>query len=351
MLRFILKRLTYGFTVLLGVVVVVFLLFQVLPGDPVAMMAGQRADVSTREAIARDFGLDKPLGKQLWLYLKDLSPLGVYQNTEENQAKYRYQVLMNVGEKALVIKTPYLRRSFQTNKRVSEIILDHLEGTVWLALAAMLLATFFGILFGIVAALRQNTFWDHALVTLSVLGISAPSFVLAILISLVFGYYLSDYTGLHLTGYLWVNDPIYGRHLEPKNLILPAFTLGIRPLAIIVQLTRSSMLDVLSQDYIRTARAKGLRFYQVILKHALKNAVNPVITAVSGWLASLMAGAFFIEYIFNWKGLGSVTISSVLNLDFPVVMGATLVVALIFILINVVVDVLYAVMDPRIRMV
>jgi ABC-type dipeptide/oligopeptide/nickel transport system permease component len=350
MFKFILRRLTYGLAVLLGVAIVVFLLFQVLPGDPVAMIAGQRADVSTREVIARDLGLDRPLAEQLGLYLKDLSPIGVYDQTEDNRRKYAYTSLLNFGEKVLVWKAPYLRRSFQSNKRVSEIILDHLEGTVWLALAAMFIATFFGILFGIIAALKQNTFWDHALVTLSVLGISVPSFVLAILISLAFGYYLSEYTGLNLTGHLWVNDPIYGRHLELKNLILPAFALGIRPLAIIVQLTRSAMLDVLSQDYIRTARAKGLRFYQVVLKHALKNAINPVITAVSGWLASLMAGAFFIEYIFNWKGLGSVTISSVLNLDFPVVMGTTLVVACIFILINILVDILYAVLDPRIRM-
>ncbi len=336
--------------VMLGVAVMVFLLFQVLPGDPVAMMAGQRTDVSTREAIARDFGLDKSLGEQLWLYLKDLSPLARYEDTEENQRKYDYTKLLRTGSHAWVFKLPYLRRSFQTNKRVDEMILENLEGTIWLAVAAMLFATFFGILFGIVAALRQNTFWDHLLLSLSVIGISAPSFVAAILISLVFGYYLSDYTGLNLTGQLWVNDPIEGRHLELKNLLLPAFTLGLRPLAIITQLTRSTMLDVLSQDYIRTARAKGLRFYQVVLKHALKNALNPVITAVSGWLASLMAGAFFVEYIFNWKGLGSITISSVLNLDFPVVMGATLVVALVFVLINILVDILYATLDPRIRL-
>ena len=350
MFRFILKRLAYGFLVLLGVAIAVFLLFQVLPGDPVAMMAGQRTDVSTREAIARDFGLDKPLGERLVLYLKDLSPVAWYENTEENRQKYGYVKLAKVGNQALVIKSPYLRRSFQSNRRVDDIILDNLAGTVWLAVSAMLFATWFGIFFGTVAALRQNTFWDHTLVSLSVVGISAPSFVVAILISLVFGYYLSDYTGLNLTGSLWVNDPVKGQHLELRNLILPAFTLGLRPLAIITQLTRSAMLDVLSQDYIRTARAKGLRFYRIVLKHALKNALNPVITAVSGWLASLMAGAFFVEYIFSWKGLGSVTISSVLNLDFPVVMGATLVVALIFILVSVLVDILYAVLDPRIRL-
>jgi peptide/nickel transport system permease protein len=249
----------------------------------------------------------------------------------------------------LTLKSPYLRRSFQTNKRVDEIILENLPGTLVLALAAMLFATVFGIAFGMVAALRQNTFWDHSLVSLSVVGVSAPSFVTAILISLLFGYYLSEYTGLDMTGSLFVTDPIYGRQLALQNIILPALTLGIRPLAIITQLTRSAMLDVLSQDYIRTAKAKGLRFWRVITKHALKNALNPVITAVSGWLASLLGGAFFVEYIFNWKGLGWETIHAVETLDFPVVMGTTLLVALIFILINIAVDILYALLDPRIR--
>ncbi len=349
MVKFIVRRLVYGLLVLLGVVVVVFLLFQALPGDPVAMMAGQRTDVTTRAAIARDFGLHQPLPVQLGYYLKDLSPLALYEDTPENQARYAYAKLFPVGGRVLTLKSPYLRRSFQTNKRVDEIILENLPGTLVLALAAMLFATVFGIAFGMVAALRQNTFWDHSLVSLSVVGVSAPSFVTAILVSLLFGYYLSEYTGLDMTGSLFVTDPVYGRQLALRNIILPALTLGIRPLAIITQLTRSAMLDVLSQDYIRTAKAKGLRFWRVITKHALKNALNPVITAVSGWLASLLGGAFFVEYIFNWKGLGWETIHAVETLDFPVVMGTTLLVALIFILINIVVDVLYAVLDPRIR--
>jgi peptide/nickel transport system permease protein len=183
-----------------------------------------------------------------------------------------------------------------------------------------------------------------------VLGISVPSFVAGILIAMTFGFYWSHWTGLNLTGQLYETDPFTGRHLVLRNLLLPAFALGIRPLAVITQLTRSSMLDVLSQDYIRTARAKGLSGYQTIVGHALKNALNPVITAVSGWLASLMAGAFFIEYIFNWKGLGTVTLRAVENLDFPVVMGATIFIAFLFVLINIAVDVLYAVLDPRVRL-
>lgn len=350
MIAYIFRRLGYGLMVLLGVVITVFFLFFALPGDPVSMLSGQRTDVSTKEAIMKDLGLDKPLFVQLGMYLNDLSPLSVHEKSPANEAKYHYLELFEVGKQVVVVKSPYMRRSFHSNKRVDHIIFDHLDGTLVLALAAMVFATVVGILFGIMAALRKNTFWDHSIISLSVVGISAPSFVAAILVSMVFGYYLSDYTGLNLTGSLWVSDPLKGRYLELKNLILPAFTLGLRPLAIIVQLTRSSMIEVLSQDFIRTARAKGLTRTAIIVKHAMKNALNPVITAVSGWLAGLLAGAFFIEYIFNWKGIGLVTIKAVENLDFPVVMGTTIFIGFVFIIINLLVDILYSIIDPRIRL-
>lgn len=350
MIQFVFSRFIYGLLVLLGAAIVVFFIFNVLPGDPVSMMAGQRTDVSTREAITKDLGLDRPLSEQLFLYFNDLSPLSCHKATAENEKKYDYKKLFSYGdEKVFVAKYPYMRRSFQTNKKVSEIIVENMEGTFWLAAAAMLFATFFGILFGVIASLRQNSFLDHTMVTISVFGISAPPFVMGALIAMVFGYYLSDYTGLNSSGQLWEYG-INGRQLVLKNIILPAVTLGLRPLSIIVQLTRSAMLDVLSQDYIRTARAKGLRYFTVVIKHALKNAMNPVITAVSGWLASLMAGAFFIEKVFNWKGIGSVTIDAVYKLDFPVVMGTTLFVAFVFIIINIFVDILYATVDPRVRL-
>ncbi|HEX8549264.1 MAG TPA: ABC transporter permease [Cytophagaceae bacterium] len=349
MIKFVASRLLYGFLVLLGAVIVVFFIFNVLPGDPVSMMAGQRTDVSTRETITKELGLDKPLPKQLWHYLQDLSPISVHEDTPENLVKYEYTKLFKFGEEVAVLKTPYLRRSFQTNKRVSEIIAENMEGTLWLALAAMLFATIFGVTFGILASLKQNSFLDHFLVSISVIGISAPPFVTGALMAMVFGYYLSDYTGLNSSGQLWEYG-LYGKELILKNLLLPAITLGLRPLSIIVQLTRSSMLDVLCQDYIRTARAKGLTQISIVLKHALKNALNPVITAVSGWLASLMAGAFFVEYVFNWKGIGSVTIDAVYSLDFPVVMGSTIFVAFIFIIISIFVDILYAAIDPRVRL-
>ena len=336
--------------VLFGVVVVVFLLFHALPGDPVAMIAGQRSDISTRQSISSELGFDRPLHKQFLHYLNDLSVVSLHTDTPQNRAKYDYYRMSNVGDLVVVLKQPYLRRSFQTNKKVSEIISDNFDDTLWLALSAMAIASILGITFGVIAALHQNTFVDHLLISISVVGISVPSFVAAIVIAMVFGFYLSDFTGLNLTGQLWVNHPIRGRELQLQNLILPAITLGIRPLAVIVQLTRSSMLEVMSYDYIRTAYAKGLSKYAVIFKHALKNGMNPVITAVSGWLASLMAGAFFIEYIYDWKGLGYTTIKAVQSLDFPVVMGVTLFVAVIFVIINIIVDLLYAAIDPRIRL-
>ena len=351
MLNYFIKRIAYGFFVIFGVAVSVFFIFNALPGNAVDMMAGQRSDVATRENIRKELGLDLPLGTQLVHYLNDISPVSMHWRNEENKEKYNYAEIINIQRKVLVLKYPYLRRSYQTNKRVNDIVIDNIPGTFWLAFAAMAFAIVFGIAFGAVAALKQNTWIDHTLVTTSVLGISSPSFVSAIIIAMVFGYYLSDYTGLSMVGQLWETDVMTGeRHLALKNLILPAFTLGIRPLAIIVQLTRSSMLDVLSQDYIRTAKAKGLSYYKVITKHALKNALNPVITAVSGWFASLMAGAFFVETIFNWKGLGTTTIHAVNNLDFPVVMGATLFIASIFVIVNIFVDVLYALADPRVRL-
>jgi peptide/nickel transport system permease protein len=153
-----------------------------------------------------------------------------------------------------------------------------------------------------------------------------------------------------MTGSLYVIDDFgEGKTLQLKNMILPALTLGIRPLSVVVQLARSSFLDVLSQDYIRTARAKGLSQRAVLVKHALRNAMNPVVTAVSGWFAGLLAGAVFIEYIFGWKGIGKEIVEALENYDFPVVMGGVLVISMAFVIINILVDIIYGILDPRIR--
>jgi len=351
MYRYISRKLIYSAFIIFGVVTLVFFLFHVLPGDPVSLIAGQRSDVSTRQEISRELGLDKPLKSQYLFFLNDLSPISLHRDTQKNKEKYNYVRLFKYeNNRVFVLKWPYLRRSFQTNRKVTNIILENIDDTVWLAIAAMTFATFFGISLGIIASLNQNRFLDHSIMGFSILGISIPSYVLAIIMALIFGYYLSDITGLELTGQLWETHPIYGKQLHIKNIILPAITLGIMPLAIISQLTRNSMVDVLNQDYIKTAKSKGLSKRRIVIKHSLKNALNPVLTAVSGWFASLMAGAFFVEYIFDWKGIGYTTIKAVQNLDFPVVMGTTIFIAIVFVVINMFADVIYALLDPRVRL-
>ncbi len=350
MIKFLFKRLTYGFLVLIGVAIVVFFIFNVLPGDPVSMIAGQNADAKTREMLTKELGLDKPRPIQLLHYLNDISPLSIHKNQPEIQEKYNYFSVVPLGANTIVLKKPYLRHSYASNQLVTEIISESIVPTFWLGLSAMIFASFFGIGFGILSALNRGSWIDKFLVTFSVMGVSTPSFIAGILFALLFGYYWGDYTGLNSFGSLWENNGIDGRQLVLKNLILPAFTLGIRPLAIIVQLTRSSMLEVLSQDYIRTARAKGVSRVMVILKHALKNALNPVLTSISGFFASLLAGSIIIERIFSWNGIGDVSLIAVEQKDLPVVMGCTLLVASLFILVNILVDISYRFLDPRVKL-
>jgi peptide/nickel transport system permease protein len=357
MISFILKRLHYGFWVLLGVVSLIFFLFNILPGDPARMMLGQRADIASVEAINKDLGRDKPLPVQFLNYLNDLSPLSFHVNDHPGSywyldpSKYRHHLdLVRLGSHTVVLKEPYLRRSYQSKRDVSEILSEAFVNTSVLAVVSMLFAVVAGVAIGIVCALKKNSLIDRVSLVFSVLGMSLPSFFAAILIAWVFAFLLADQTGLNMTGSLFsVDDFGRGEYLNLKNLILPALTLGIRPLAIVVELTRNSMLEVLSQDYIRTARAKGLSHRTVLLKHALKNALNPVLTAVSGWLASLLAGAVFVEFVFDWKGIGIVIVNALDKYDFPVVMGAVLFISAILIVINIVVDIMYGLLDPRVR--
>jgi ABC-type dipeptide/oligopeptide/nickel transport system permease component len=347
MFKFIARKLLYGFLVLIGVVVVVFFLFQGF-GDPARLVLGQAGDSTTIKNIRKELALDQPKWKQFVLYLNDVSPVAVH--SKEDIQKKQLKGFFVGGETKFGIKVPYLRRSYQTKKDVGDVLMEALPGTLILAFAAMLLATTIGILLGVLAAVKQNTWMDTSSVFASVLGISAPSFFMGIVLAYLFGFVLTEYTGLHMTGSLFDIDPFNGKNLQLKNLILPAITLGIRPLAIITQLTRSSMLDVLDQDYIRTAYAKGLSKKIVVFRHALRNALNPVITAITGWFAELLAGAFFVEYIFGWKGIGKVTVDALEKLDFPVVMGSVLITATFFIIVNLLADMLYGVVDPRVRL-
>lgn len=358
MINYILRRLFYGLLVILGVITVVFLLFNVLPGDPARMMLGQRADIASVEAINRDLGRDQPLWVQYFNFLNDLSPLSVHNHANEDSYWYldpvKYssalQLITLSKSNVLVLKAPYLRRSYQSQRKVSSILAEAFPKTILLATVSILFALVLGVFIGIITAIKKDTFFDKIALVFSVLGMSLPSFFAAILMAWIFAFVLADFTGLNMTGSLFsVDDYGEGQYLDLKNLILPAITLGIRPLAIVVELTRSSLLDVLSQDYIRTARAKGLSKARVIGKHALKNAMNPVVTAISGWFASLMAGAVFVEYVFDWKGVGVVIVDALEKYDFPVLMGAVLTISVILVLINIFVDVIYGVLDPRVR--
>lgn len=342
--------------VIFGVVTLVFFLFNILPGDPARMMLGQRADEKSIEIIHKDLGLDKPISIQYMNYLNDLSPISFHSTQNSGNffldtTKYTsFVTLIKAGSDRVILKKPYLRRSYQSKRNVSDILSQAFPNTIILAVAAILFAFVIGVILGSISSLYANTWVDRLIQLLTSIGMSLPSFFAAIIIAWLFAFVLSKYTGLSMFGSLYVVDDMGGgEHLQLKNLILPALTLGIRPLAVITELTKATLLDVYSQDYIRTARAKGLNNRQVIWRHALKNALNPVITAVSGWFASLIAGAVFVEYIFDWKGVGVVIVDSLEKYDFPVVMGALLVVCILLVLINIVTDILYGVLDPRIR--
>ncbi|WP_121665643.1 ABC transporter permease [Mesonia aquimarina] len=355
MVRYILQKLGYSLLTILGVITVIFLLFNILPGDPAQMMLGQNESEEQLKAVGAKYGFDKSLTTQYFYYVNDLSPVSFhstkpadYTYLEEN--KYTATSLFQIAEIKVALKFPYLRESFQQNgKKVSSIIAETLPNTAVLAISAITIALIIGIFLGVISALQKDKPVDKAIQVFSTFGMSVPSFFSAILFAWLFGYVLHEYTNLNMTGSLYELDDFGEENqLKLKNLILPAIVLGIRPLAVVIQLMRNSLLEVLQQDYIRTARAKGLSTQQIILRHALKNSLNPVITAISGWFASMLAGAVFVEYIFGWNGLGKEIVDALNTLDLPIIMGAVLIIALLFIIINILVDIIYGWLDPKI---
>lgn len=347
MFDYIVRKVLYGILVLWGVATIVFFLFTIVPGDPVRMMLGQRADEKDVIAIREELGLNQSVAKQYVNYLNDLSFLSVY-DAEKQPCKCLR--IASFGEKALVVKPPYLRFSYQSKRQVADILTEAFPNTLILASVSIFFAMLFGITLGVLAAVLNSNFINRLTLFVTTLGMSLPSFFAAILIAWLFGYVLESVTGLGMTGSLFsVDDYGNGSYLDLKNLILPALTLGIRPLAVVVELTRTTLLDVMSQDYIRTAKAKGLRKWRIITVHALRNALTPVVTAISGWFASLLAGAVFVEYVFDWKGIGVVIVDALDKFDFPVIMGSVLLIGTMLVIINIVVDIIYGVIDPRIR--
>lgn len=356
MLRFILKRIGYGLLLLFGVITLVFFLFAVLPTDPVSEIMGQHSDKKTEDAIRHQLGLDLPIGVQYLAYLNDLSPISWHKTQDENDFfylnpnNYHYTEIINFKASSIVLKAPYLRRSYHGDRPVADIITEAFPKTMLLAIVSIIFGIVVGIFIGVLCAIYHGTWFDKASLLMAVLGMSVPSFFVAILLAWIFAFLLADHTGLSMFGSLYsVDDYGNGVFLDLKNIILPAITLGIRPLAIVIELTKNSVLDVMSQDYIRTAKAKGVIPAHIMLKHALKNALNPVVTAISGWLAGLLAGAVFVEYIFDWKGMGIVIVDALNQNDLPVLMGSLLYISIILVLINIVVDIIYGWLDPRVK--
>lgn len=332
MFNYIVKKVAYGLLVMLGVITLIFVLFNLLPGDPARMMLGQNADRESIEILHKELGLDKPVYVQYFNYLNDLSPIGFNKDG------------------SFGFKTPDLRRSYQSGRSVSSILAYSFPNTILLAVVSIAFAFVVGVSLGALAAIYSDTWFEKFVLVITSLGMSLPSFFAAILIAWFFAFILADYTGLSMFGSLYsVDDFGNGEYIDLKNLILPALTLGIRPLAVICELTKSTMKEVLQQDYIRTAKAKGLSKFQIITKHALRNTLNPVVSSISGWFASLIAGAVFVEYIFDWKGVGVVIVDSLEKYDFPVLMGSLIVICVMLIIINILTDITYAALDPRIK--
>ncbi|MBT8258826.1 MAG: ABC transporter permease [Bacteroidia bacterium] len=357
MLSYFLNKLYYSLLTLFGVVTVIFLLFNVLPGDPAQMMLGQNEDSEQLAIVKKKYGFDKPLLTQYFYYLNDLSPLSFHSDspgdyTYLTEGKYSAKSILKIGRTNVAVKWPYLRESFtKQGKKVSEVLAETLPNTIILAITAIVIAMILGLILGVFSALVKDSWIDKVIQVLSTLGMSVPSFFSAILFACIFGFVFHRYTNLEMTGSLYELDD-YGETLSIrwKNLILPAIVLGIRPLAVVIQLMRNSLLEVMGQDYIRTARAKGLSELKVIRDHAVKNALNPVITAISGWFASMLAGAVFVEYVFGWNGLGKEIVNALNTLDLPVIMGSVLIIAMMFIIINIFVDVIYAKLDPKVKL-
>lgn len=320
------------------------------PVDPATLSFGQQMSDKALALKQKELALDKPVGQQIVMYLNDLSPLSLYPNDSKTLDKFDFMQIFKGDERMWVLKLPYFRESYQTGESVWSAIIRALPNTFILAITAIIIASIVGIFFGIIAGLNKGSWLDGFIVSISTLGYSVPSYVSAILLSLIFGFYLKSWTGLNMQGSLLSLNDIGDEVTQWKNLILPSIALGVRPIAVITQISRNEMLAVMSKPYVLTAKAKGLNTTQIILKHVFKNMMNPVVTTISGWFAALLAGAFFVESIFNYNGMGLLTVKSLINYDTPLLLGCIVVVASIFIVLNLLIDFVYLYLDPKVRL-
>jgi peptide/nickel transport system permease protein len=332
MLKYIIKRILMLIPVLIGVSIIVFLIMRVFSPDPAPIVLGQHATQEAAEAWRQVNGLNDPIYLQYFHYLQG----------------------------AL---TGDLGTSYYTKTPVVKEIFTRFPATIELAVVAIILASLFGILIGVISAVKKNSIFDNAGMLLALIGVSMPIFWLGILLIILFSgtlHWLPSNGRInpllqpgHVTGFYLIDSLVTGNMSAfmdgLRHLILPASALAMYSMAIITRMTRSSILDTLQQDYIRTARAKGISESRVIYKHALRNGLIPIITVIGLQLGSLLGGAVLTETVFSWPGIGAYTVACILKSDFPVVQGVVLLVAAIFVLVNLLVDVIYAFIDPRIK--
>lgn len=318
--------------ILVGVSILAFLMLRLIPGDPARLLVSELASPSEVAEIRERLGLDRSYVHQYTIYMRNLLK----------------------GD---------LGTSIRTNAPVSEEILVRFLATVELSIAAMIISSLVGILAGVISSVRQRSAFDYFSMVMALAGVSMPIFWLGLMLMYLFsvklgllpmmGRYTMGLDYQSLTGFVMIDSLLKGNfHLlfnSIKHLILPAFTLATIPMAIIARMTRSSMLEVMSKDYIRTARAKGLDYRNVIFKHALKNAFLPIVTVIGLNFGLLLGGAVLTETIFSWPGLGRYVVDSLLARDYPAVQGCILFFAVIMVLVNLAVDVLYFYLDPRLR--
>ncbi|PLT30174.1 ABC transporter permease [Peribacillus deserti] len=332
MFSYTIRRLTALIPVLLGMTFIVFMMIRAIPGNPAQIILGQQATKKAMAALTKELGLDRPWPTQFWEYLS-----GIF--------------------------TGDLGVSLKSRVPISEEIWPYLAATIELSLVAMLIAIVIGVNAGIISAWFQNSWFDYVAMVVALIGVSMPIFWLGLMEQYIVAI---QWDLLPTTGRDNIRDPVeavtnfylidsllnnrFDQFIEViRHLILPGIALGTIPMAIIARMTRSSMLEVMRSDYIRTARAKGMKMFWVVYKHSLKNALIPVVTVIGLQTGLLLGGAILTETIFGWPGIGTYIYEAISYRDYPVIQSGILVVAAIFVLINLVVDLLYAAIDPRIK--
>jgi peptide/nickel transport system permease protein len=310
--------------------------------EAVYLLAGQQTSETGIAELKRAYALDKPYPVQVAVYFHDLLPVGKIDVERGGIGFFR------VGENSYGLKWPWFRESLQSGRAVHQIFARTFPATLVLALFAMLFASVGGILLGMLAAARPGAVWERPLLLLATTGMALPSFFSAIVLAWLFGFIWHSYTGLYPWGSLWAIDNYSGEtHIAWKNVILPAFTLGIRPLSVILQMTRNSILNVNALPHVRTAKAKGLSYKKVYRKHIVRNALLPVFTSITNWLGGMLAGAVFVEFVFGWQGIGKEIIEAVQTQDFVVVIGGVLGITAIFSVLQFLTDSVQVWLDPR----